>query len=305
MSAFIFSSWCISPLLCHGGWTQPEGSYYTKIWLRQISGESVYLSNGEIYPAAESYLDQSLNLYGEYGISERLTLTGSVSPWGRSRFIADEERAPLRSRGEREEESDYLGALSLGARYQLLPEGPLRFSAFGSYRFSPPVGDEPLAEVVSLGDEERSCVGEPCVIVWQPTLSAHTFEAGLALGYGLPAGFWSQLSSGLRHTVSLDERYRISPALVGMAQLGWASGTVEALGELGFVFDLHLNLLEPFAEVEDSVASGVAQTRYLGMGWSASLWVVDRMGFNVSQEGVFYAEANAATPSWTFGVELK
>jgi hypothetical protein len=82
-----------------GGWTQPEGAYYAKVWGRLLKGGKGYLANGESAelflrpPGGEAveapFLDTSLNVYAEYGLLDGTTLLASAVPYGRAK-VEDE-----------------------------------------------------------------------------------------------------------------------------------------------------------------------------------------------------------------------
>ena len=89
-----------------GGWTQAEDGYYAKAWWRSVTGKRVYTAGGgRSQKLPERFGDQALNLYGEYGLRDDLTLVFSATPYGYASFD--------------DASTSYVGPLVGGARWGL------------------------------------------------------------------------------------------------------------------------------------------------------------------------------------------
>jgi len=74
---------CVNSNLLGQAWTQSKGSSYTKISYGAASASEQYSFDGAVKPYADNvddyaFFDRSLYLYGEYGLTQRFTLVGSV-----------------------------------------------------------------------------------------------------------------------------------------------------------------------------------------------------------------------------------
>jgi site-specific recombinase len=86
--------------------------------------------------------------------------------------------------------------------------------------------------------------------------------------------------------------------LVGTAQVGWKP--LDAL-----TLDLHLPYNITLADYAENNVSGAGNTDYVGLGLGASWWFTSAFGVNLGFDAVVFAQANAATPSITAGVEWR
>ncbi|MCA9543757.1 MAG: hypothetical protein KC613_05185, partial [Myxococcales bacterium] len=197
-----------SPALA-AGWTQPAGGHYAKAWTRLLMGKAMFTADGDTVDLPDGFTDVAVNLYGEYGLTDRVTLVGFANPFGRASYAAGDS-------------TSYVGFLGGGVRLGR-PVGPLNLAGEVRYGYAPDVG----AEAVGAGEAE----GVPFVLV--PTVNTHRVEGELQVGMGLPFGWWAA-SVGAR-AFSEDA---ISPAIIGFAQLGWQASAA-------WVLDLHLNLNQP------------------------------------------------------------
>lgn len=252
-----------------GGWTQPAGAHYAKVWGRALLGDRAFFPDGEVRDLDGSFSDFVVQAYGEYGLTDRVTLVANLAPIGRAEFDGNS--------------TAYVGPFEVGARYGLLrdglwPGGP-RIAFEARAGGTGLVGDEVLAR----GEIEGHA------FEYQPVVSTWRATGELQLGVPLPFG-WLAANAGGRFYGSdvLD------PVVIGSLQLGFGGGT--------FVPDIHVNLAEPLGDPDDNVA-GSGQTRYLGVGVGLTWWLGERWGFNGGLEGVAYAETNLAAPTLTIGFE--
>jgi len=247
-----------------GGWTQPSGGFYAKVWDRSLIGSKAYLASGEALEV-DSFQDHALNLYGEYGLLDQLTLVGFTTPVGWATYG--------------EESTSYVGPSFVGARWGLL-QGAVPLAIEAHYGFAPSVGERDLAPL------------DP-TLAYIPTVATQRVDGELQVGYGLPGG-WATASVGARYFTADG----LDPVLTANAQLGYSSS-------FGIVAELHAGLARPFGDVEVTNVAGAGQTDYLGLGVGVSYWFNDHVGVSAGVDGVVYARSNAATPALTLGIEVK
>ncbi len=251
------------------GWTQPEGAHYAKVWTRLLVGQNLFDADGGTAELPDGFRDVAVNLYGEYGLTDTVTLVGFANPYGHAAYDGGDS-------------THYAGFFGGGVRLGRAV-GPLRLAGEVRYGYAPDVG----ADVIGTGTAE----GVPFFLA--PTVETHRIEGELQVGAGLPFG-WLAASLGARgYSASA-----ISPAVTGFAQLGWQISP-------RWVVDLHTNLHQPVDAVEVVNVLGAGQTAYLGVGVSGTWWFLDRLGLHAGIEGVAYAQSNASTPTLTLGLESR
>ena len=102
-----------------GAWSQPRGGYYAKLSGIHYSTSEVFNDMGRRAAMGmddNQFRARQVLAYGEYGLRERLTLTGQV---GAGRLVSEDRFVERITWG--------LGDVHLGAKYQLT-EGPLVLS---------------------------------------------------------------------------------------------------------------------------------------------------------------------------------
>ncbi len=75
---FMLISVILSQNIFAGAWPQKKGSGYYKLNLRFIYAEDFYDERGEKIPLNGTFTDLSVGFYGEYGLSDYLTLTTGI-----------------------------------------------------------------------------------------------------------------------------------------------------------------------------------------------------------------------------------
>lgn len=267
--------WCAAVVLFSaspayaGGFTQSEGGYYVKAWTRSLIGNKAFDTAGDLVELPESFSDHALNVYGEYGLTNDVTLLMYVVPFGYSAY-GDQSQL-------------YAGTLSVGARHALWSGSqPLALEVRAGGR--PAVGDDPLAEgVLATG---------PYVV--RATLPTLFFDTELQAAAALPYGLWLSAGAGAR----LHSRDGLSPALFSNLQLGWSSS-------FGLVLDLHAQAYFSVDRPDIIDVLGVGQTDYIGFGVGAAYWITDGFGVTLGIDSAALARANAGTAPIQLGVQLK
>ncbi len=253
-----------------GAWTQDQGSAYGKAVGRFLVGDEAFDLEGNHMKVAP-YRDANLALYAEYGVTDRWTALVTSTPVGGC-IYGNAAGA-------------YMGPTAGGLRYGLL-RGPTRVAIEGRLGKAQAFDGGDLARTNTSGQGPEGVSFIPAV--------ATTFVDGeLQIGRGWRR-FWAVGSAGLR--------WHSDPEL-GTVGLGfWQVG---ARLPAGFVLELHGTAWMPRNPVETINVYGVGQTAYLGVGLAASWWATERIALHIGGEGVFYAVANAATPTMIIGIEAR
>ena len=277
----------MSPLIClltmltspgrAGGWTQPQGAHYLKVWERTLVGTRGFRTDGEVFDLGEEarYTDLTLNLYAEVGVTDAWTVVLSTTPVGRG-FVEDD--TDLSADGGGGTSQWYSGTTLVGARRRLL-DGDVKLAAEGRVGGVPPLGDARIGEDFGEGWFWQTAV---------PTLQA---EGELQVGRGLRRG-WV--------TAAVGGRWQSAAALpaatvLGSVSAGWTFGRASP--------SLMLSTVQPLEPVSAPNISGSGATRYIGLEPGVSVRLGERWSAVASMGSVLMAEANAATPSLNVGLE--
>ncbi len=186
--------------------------------------------------------------------------------------------APIGYADHADQNTLFSGLLAVGARRGFF-DGPFRVGLELEYGYQGLAGDAELAPNQTYS--------------FRPVVASHTGRATASVGYGA-SNWWVTGDLGVR----LFSNAELDTALVGTAQIGW-----KPLGAL--VLDLHLPYNITLAPLIANNVSGAGNTDYVGLGLGASWWFTPRFGVNLGFDAVVFAEANAATPSITAGVEWR
>lgn len=116
---FILFTFLFTSLIVAGGWTQKKGSGFYKISYRLLNGDNVYDDSGEKFSWAVE--DHTIALYGEYGVTDNLTLTAAFLPY-KSIKIDDQtavQALNFNAKFPRYTEKSGIGDAEVGMRYRL------------------------------------------------------------------------------------------------------------------------------------------------------------------------------------------
>lgn len=251
-------------------WSMGEGNTYGKVWARATVGKKGFDLEGETFDT-ESFTLLSARLYGEYGLTDRITLVGYAEPFGFASYGDDSENLSSKA---------FIGPVEVGSRYGIL-DGPLKLAA-----------ELRLGATSEMGEENLAPEGEAFVFV--PAIGTANATGELQLGYGF-SSFWVMARAGFTYFTNSDA---IDPALTGRFQFGWNSS-------FGLGLALNTMYYQPTGEVDFTNVAGVGNTSYLGWGLGVSYWFIENLGVSASFEGVVFAKSNAATPAITLGFEAR
>lgn len=269
MRKLLFSGLILASSLsteAYAGWVQPPGGYYLKLWDRTLAGQKAFDLDGGQLDLGTKYQDHALNLYGELGLTDELTLVVRATPLGYA-SIADTSTL-------------YSGLTMIGLKLALL-RGGLPLALEVAYGYSPPL--DPLATGTGAG----------ATWVFRPSLEQHLAKTELSAGWSLDP-VWARAAAGAIFT-SGDA---LDPALEARLAVGlslpFGLGAQVAMG-------YHATVRAP--RIID--VTGAGNTRYLGLELGASWWFLDDVGVSVGLGTAPFAESNAATASLSFGLELR
>ncbi len=269
--------WTLLTFLSHEitlatGWTQAKGEHYFKLSTRTLVGSKAFTIGSENTVDVGSYQDHQLNFYFEYGIRPDLTLVIFGSPVGYA-SIEDEK-------------SFYSGAETAGLRWRFM-KGVWNLALEGHLSASPPIGIDPLFETTYLSTKDNT--SRP--LKYQTNIENYYAEAQLQLARNF-GSVWTTAKIGFR----ANTNKKLDPILLASLQVGnqWSNGVR---------INIDLSLFNSLGEIETINASGVGQTRYVGLNLSAALPVHPNWNGVIGLGGAPFAESNAATPSIYFGFE--
>jgi hypothetical protein len=75
---FILFVFVCSGLSAQQAWTRPKGKYYAQIGASMLSGNSLLNGTEPLMPLGRDIADVTLQAYGEYGLTDRLTFSAQV-----------------------------------------------------------------------------------------------------------------------------------------------------------------------------------------------------------------------------------
>ncbi|MCB9765414.1 MAG: hypothetical protein H6739_36910 [Alphaproteobacteria bacterium] len=250
-----------------GGWTQPQGDVYAKAWVRSLVGANAFLADGAIEELPDGYVDESLNLYAEGGLTDKWTLLGFATPVGYASAT---------------ESTVYVGNIALGVRRALLT-GAFNLAAEVRVGGAPGVGETSVAD-------GTTDAGIAYVMI--PTVRTFRTDAELQAGVGFGQGRgWFQASAG----AAWHSRSTIDPAILGQLKGGWTF-------KRGLQPSLQIDVWMPVGAVDAVNVLGAGQTRYVGITPELSWWWSEHWSVNASFGSALMAQSNAAAPAVTAGV---
>ncbi|CAN0564483.1 unnamed protein product, partial [Laminaria digitata] len=248
-------------------WTRPAGTGYLKLYIRSLIGRHAYVDGRTMLDLGSVYQDHQLNAYGEWGVTDDLTVSLEGNALGLTAFNGEVD--------------PYMAGVMAAVRYRLQVE--------------------PFVLSLQLHGGGRPALAQPTGVV---DVDGRTIEVlpvvGTLVGGGsVRAGWsvddvWLSTATGLRFHSS----EALDTAIFAQVQVGWHLSS--ALTIAG-----HLHLWHALGDLGPVNVLGAAQTRYLGFGVGATWWLWSDVGLHAGFDGVVYAYNNAATPSLLLGLEFR
>lgn len=140
--------------LTAGGWPQPKGSGFFKLDFSFIRGDQFYGMNGEVFSingAGTTLGNYVSSFYGEYGITDRLTVVGYV-PFFVRNTVNEGIGALTGEILQSGLENNAIGDLEFGVRYGLLAKNG--WSVTTALFLGLPTGDATNEDLLYTGDGE-------------------------------------------------------------------------------------------------------------------------------------------------------
>lgn len=260
-----------------GAWTQRRGLGYYELKFYFIRADRYYEPDGNVItiPTLGEY---TFSFYGEYGLTEWLTLVGEIPVYKHISL----NRQVGRSTGFVYFPGDSVSGIAdaeIGVRVGLLRSGPTVLSA--GLKFGLPFGDNSQPNGLLTGDREFNQI------------------LSLQLGHSfhpMPMYFTSEAGVNNRANGYSDEfRYE--------AELGCTIGRALSV-------NLKVNGTEPFRNGDDTVTGGMGglyanNQRYLAYGPGVFYNFYQNFGINARVAFAAYGENVLAKPQYFFGFFLK
>jgi len=153
------------------GWVKNKNSFYAQATFSNFSSSDYYSKSGELFDSGSTFKSSGINLYGEYGISNRLTAVLNVPAVMFNRFSSTETVSGI-------------GSIQLGLKYGILKSFPLSISV----DFDIPTGNgENFAtskETNDLGmfDQINLPISDGEFNVWTTLAASNSFLDGKLFG---------------------------------------------------------------------------------------------------------------------------
>lgn len=258
------------------GWTQRKGHGYYKLSFRYVSATSFYEPNGTQIDIP-TLRDYTVSFYGEYGLTDRLSLFG---------YVPFFERITLNEQVGRESgfvffEGDDITNVAdpdIGVRYGLIQGGSTVLSA--SLRFGVPLGQDEQPNGLLTGDGELN--------QWAALEVGHSF-------WPIPA--YAIATAGFNNRVN-----GFSDEFIYSLEGGYTFGSaVTVIGRLRGV--------ESLKNGDDRIRGGsnglyANNQRYLAIGAEMIYTSPQSYGISFTLDGAAFGENVLAAPAFTLGVFL-
>ncbi len=257
------------------GWPQPRRGGYFKFGQNWIISDAFYSPSGDITTIRTNSLFTT-SLYGEYGVSHRLTTLFYLPVFVRSTLA--EVRYRQSGRVESAEFLNAVGDADVGFKYGLIVNKPVVVSA--SVLLGLPLGETSggVSGILQTGDGEFNQLLRVDV--------SHSFY---------PRPFYASAYVGVNNrTQGFSDEFRWG------AEVGYTSSKIIAVAKL--------NVVESFFNGSDAVASnGVFSnnTEYVSPTLEVAYLLTESLGITVSAGYAFSGRNILASPNYGAGVFYK
>lgn len=190
------------------GWAQEKGSLYTQAAVSYYGSSDFYGTQGQLFDGENTFSNYSLNLYGEYGLTNQLTAIADLPILRVNQFSNTESVAGI-------------GDVKLGLKYQLAKDFPIAISVVADIPTNDGISFADAKELNELGIRERinlpTSDGE--FNVWTTLAASQSFANGKAYAslYGQVNFRTQNFSNQLK--VGGELGYKIIPKMYLMARL--------------------------------------------------------------------------------------
>jgi len=274
-------------LWAQSGWTQPEGSGYFKLTQSAIRANSFFNPNGDQIDITTTSVYSTV-LYGEYGLSPRLTALLNAPLFVRGTI--NELESTVDGFIIPGDEFNGIGDIQLGLKYGLITEGPIVLAISGQAKL--PSGD-PVG-----GDTELLQTGDGAWGALAMVHASHSFY---------PAPFYANLSVGYQWRGTADLEYSTGPLSVDYDDAFTWGGELGWIPNPNWAVALKWSQVQPFEEGSGEGVTGNSSIFGNRVTYFAIIpeinYITDaKFGISASIGGVFSAKNILAAPSYNLGV---
>ena len=267
-----------------GPWSQPQGDAYLKLYSYALRFDEHYTTGGQLDPNLTIGFYQ-LALYGEFGLTDRLDLTGNLPVVARNTInnqisgTTGEVLAPGAA-------INGLGDPELGLRYTLT-EADGRWPVAVGLLFGLPLGrtDQGPDGVLQTGD------GEFNQIVYGST--GRSFPLGSLSSYGWATAGYNNRTNGF------SDEWRAGAEL----GLSGSGGRWTLAGRVRSVRSLRNGSATPTAGDATSLFGNNAE--FVAVGTELTVLLTESLGISAGIDSAVSGELIAAGTSWSVGVSWR
>lgn len=268
------------------GWTQNQNAGYFKLNQSVIRAGQFFNPDGDLIDITTTSVYSTV-LYGEYGLTDRLTALLNAQLFVRSTINKLESRVD--GTVIPGDEFNGLGEIQLGLKYGIIKSGPIVLAASAQLKL--PTGENVGGdtELLQSGDGAWGAIG---MIHASHSFYPQPFYASLSVGYQWRGPADLEYSSGL---VNVD----YDDAFVWSGEVGWTPNEKWALA-------LKWSQVQPFeADASEGVtgSSSIFGNRITYFAIIPEVnYTMQNWGVSASAGGVFFARNILAAPSFNLGV---
>lgn len=261
------------------GWTKAKGQLYSQVTVSYFSSNRYFATNGNLFDSGNNFQSQSLLLYGEYGITDRLTGLANIPLVQFNSFSNTDIVAGV-------------GDIQLGIKYALSKEFPLAISFEAAIPTSDGIQFAQAKEVNEIGIREEinlpTSDGE--FNLWTTLAASKSMANGNT--YGSLFASFNMRTQGFSHQVKVG------------AELGhlffyqlWVIGKLNILESLSDSPNTSVPFI--YGEGTTYTAASVNLLYQLNDHWSLTAIYSDYFDFLVSKKNIYDA------PSISLGVAFE
>ena len=265
-----------------GPWPKAKGTYYMKLSEWVLVFDQHYTDNGKLDPNITTGIYNTF-LYGEFGLTDRLTATFNGNLFGRNTMnnVLSATTNDVLIKGEA---YNGLGDIDLGIKYGLTQPGA-KIPIAASVILGLPTGATGKGEFGNLatGDGEFN--------------QQIQVDAGSGFALGKNSGYLSCYTAINNRTNGFSEEFRFG-AEFGVGVLNnklWLNSK--------------LNIIKSFkngdtAETITSTSIFANNTEFTSLGVEANYYITDKIGISANYTSALSGRIIAAAPSYSFGVYI-
>jgi hypothetical protein len=276
----IFFIFCTSMLIAGGGWPQPKGKGYFKLYSWWVIADQHYTDTGLIDPNVTSGFFNN-GFYAEYGLTSRLTLIANVPVFSRAYMnnLRSSTTGEIISPGDA---INSLGDIDLGFKFGLNKPGS-KIALAASINFGLPTGEAAGGEAQNLqtGDGEFNQYLQ--------------LDAGTSFSLGKTPCYANLYVGANNRTKGYSDefRYGIEMGAGLINQKLWITGRITGI-------ESFYNGSTAASITSSSIFAN--NTEYTSIGGEVAYYVSDKVGFSLAVTGAFQGRIIFAAPSYSVGV---